>query len=103
MDEVYRLVRALRQRSLPRDRHFETHATADARRARQIHRFLQSVERDLRRSTEITSVSRADGGVRLELAVAALRFRRTVELDARAHAVLLEDDESARRLRAARR
>ena len=98
MDEIYRLVRALREQALPRNRHFEVHAGSAGKRARSIHRFLASVERDLRRATETRSVAHADGGVRLELAVSALQFRRTVELDARAHALLLEDAEIADQL-----
>ena len=98
MDEVYRLVRALRDQALPRNRHFEAHAGSSGKRARSIFRFLASVERDLRRATEARSVARADGGLRLELAVSALQFRRTVELDARAHALLLENAEIAGQL-----
>lgn len=95
MDEVYRLVRALRASQLPRNQHFELHATVIARAARRLHRFLRGVERDLRRATEVRVLRRPDGSARIELVEAPLRFRRTVELDARAHALLLENSENA--------
>jgi hypothetical protein len=98
MEDVYKMVRALRSSSLPRNRHFELHQTPVARAARRIHRFLRSVEVDLRRATEVRVAGRPDGGVRLELAHAQVRFRRTVELDAQAHALLLEDSAIALRL-----
>ena len=95
MEEIYRLVRVLRESRLSRNRNFDAHATQAARAARRIHRFLRGVERDLRRSQGVVSASRDDGGVRLEFAVPELRFRRTVEIDPSAHAVLLEDAETA--------
>jgi hypothetical protein len=94
-EEIYRLVRDLRAARLPRNRHFEVHATDEARAARRIHRFLRAVERDLRRSSEVRVSRRPDGSVRLELGIPALQARRTIELSANAHAVLLEDTETA--------
>jgi hypothetical protein len=94
-EEIYRIVRALRSAQLPRNRHFELHATPTVRAARRVHRFLRSVELDLRRATEVRVARRPDGGVRLELAQEQVRFRRTIELDAHAHALLLENSENA--------
>jgi hypothetical protein len=98
-DEIYRIVRALRRKELSRNRHFELHASEAGRVARRVHRFLRGVERDLRRASEVRVARRPDGGVRLELQHAALRARRTIDLDARAHALLLEDAGSAALLR----
>ncbi len=95
VEEIYRLVRDLRAARLPRNRHFDLHASDEGRAARRIHRFLRDVERDLRRSTEVRVARRPDGSVRLELGMPSLQARRTVELDANAHAVLLEDTETA--------
>jgi hypothetical protein len=97
-EEIYRIVRALRAAELPRNRHFELHASPAARAARRVHRFLRAVERDLRRASEVTVIEGRDGGVRIELRHASLRLRRTVELDARAHALLLEDEATRRAL-----
>jgi hypothetical protein len=98
-EEIYRIVRALRRKELPRNRHFELHATREVAAARRVHRFLRGVEHDLRRATEVRVARRPDGTIRLELAHASLRACRTVDLDARAHALLLEDAELAAALR----
>lgn len=89
--EIYELVRAMRAAKLPRNRNFELHTTPIVRQARRVHRFLRSVERDLRRASKVRSFPRPDGGVHLELSNEAVRARRTLDLDALAHALLLED------------
>ena len=99
VEEIYRLVRALRASRLPRNRHFEVHASESGRAARRIHRFLRGVERDLRRSQDVRVACHENGSVRIELAMPALQARRTVELDAEAHAVLLEEPDIAAVLR----
>jgi hypothetical protein len=100
MEEIYEMVRALREDRIPRNRHFELHRSATARKARRIHRFLRAVERDLRRSTDVRVTRRAEGGIRLELALASLQARRVIELDPHAHSLLLEDNTLARQLAA---
>ncbi len=90
-DRIYGLVRDLRAARLPRNRHFELHATPLFRAARRVHRFLRGVELDLRRATLVQASPRPEGGLRLELELGAVRFRRVVDLDARALALLLED------------
>jgi hypothetical protein len=94
-EEIYRMVRQLRSSQLSRNRHFELHATPTAKAARRVHRFLRGVELDLRRATEVRIARRPDGSVKLELAHAQVRFRRVIELDAHAHALLLENSENA--------
>jgi hypothetical protein len=101
-DDLYAIVRALRREELPRNRHFELHATPEVRAARRLHRFLRGVEKDVRRATEVRVAPRPGGppgSVRLELRHAALRARRTIDLDAHAHALLLEDSDVASALR----
>jgi len=98
--EIYDVVRALRRRELPRNRHFELHATSVVRAARRVHRFLRGLEQDLKRATEVRVARRPDGSVRLELGHTALRAWRTVDLDPQAHALLLEDAETGSALRA---
>ena len=104
MDEIsqsiWQLVRALRANELPRNRHFELHRTATAKKARRIHRFLRGVERDLRRSNDVRVMRREEGGVRIELALATLHARRVIDLDPHAHSLLLEDTALAQRLAA---
>jgi hypothetical protein len=89
-EHIYEIVRALRRKELPRNRHFELHATPAVRAARRMHRFLRGVERELGRATAVRVLPLAGGAVRLELHHETLRARRTIDLDPRAHALLLE-------------
>lgn len=98
MEEIYDLVRALRDERLPRNRHFELHRSAAAKKARRLHRFLRAVERDLLRSSKVRVSRREGGGVRIELALETLRVTRVIELEPRAHSLLLEDRSIADRL-----
>ena len=99
-EAIYELVRALRAHGLPRNRNFEAHATAEARAARRIVRFLRGVEADVLGAERVRSIPRRDGGVVLELSLPSVKLQRTVELDARAYAILIENPTCAARLSA---
>jgi len=102
-DAIYELVRVLRGSSLSRNRNFEAHASAEARAARRIVRFLRGVEADVLGAERVWSRPTRNGGVVLELALPALKLERTVELDARAYALLMENAACAARLQGASR
>ncbi len=97
MPDVYAMVRDLRQRRWSRNRHFAEHATSAGQRARHLHRFVTSLERDIRRAGDVR-LHRSTDGYRLELSVAELRIRRTVHLSVELVALLREDPGLAARL-----
>ncbi len=99
MNDVYALVRSLRDKQWPRNRFFEAHATPSGAEARRLHRFLRAVERDVRGADRVTVRSRDGGGVTLELAFEAVRLTRIVSLTPEEHALLSEDPSLAERLR----
>jgi hypothetical protein len=100
-DEVYALVRTFRTNAasgtLSRNRNFEAHATAEARAARRILRFVRGIETDVLRAEQIVVRPTRDG-VALELSMPALKLRRTVELDSGTLAILVENEACAARL-----
>jgi hypothetical protein len=94
-EPVYDLVRSLRANALPRNRHFDAHASATGAAARRIHRFLRGVERDLRLATTI-QLETGEGGQRLlTLEFAAVRLRRVVALSPAEYSILAENEENA--------
>jgi hypothetical protein len=101
VNDVYALVRSIRQARFPRNRHFEAHATPAGREARRVHRFLRGIERDLR-AAESVRVTRAHAGFTLEMRFPAVRLERVVLLTPGEHALLTEDPELAARLDCAR-
>jgi hypothetical protein len=100
VNDVYDLVRSLRQERWPRNRHFEAHATKAGAMARRLHRFLRAVERDVRVADSVRVVAN-DEGVTLEMAFLAVRLARAVQLTKDELALLLEDPEIAARLKSA--
>jgi hypothetical protein len=98
MPDVYALVRDLRQRRWSRNRHFQEHATRVGQRARGLHRFVASLERDICRATAVALHHTADGDYRLELVLPQLRVRRTVVVSSELLAFLREDGAIAARL-----
>ena len=100
MAEIYELVRALRGAVLPRNRNFDAYASAAGKRARRIHRFLLSVEKDLARAESVTATEGADGALELTLMLPSLGLRRTVQLDRHARTLLLESTQAQERLAA---
>ncbi|MEO6950919.1 MAG: hypothetical protein ABI321_03820 [Polyangia bacterium] len=100
MDEIYELVRALRAAVLPRNRNFDTYASAAGKRARRIHRFLLSVEKDLARAEGVSAKEGVGGALELTLLLPALGLRRVVQLDSHARALLLESEQGRERLAA---
>ncbi len=98
MNDVYALVRSLRDNSFPRNRFFDAHATPSGAAARRLHRFLRGVERDVLSADRVIVHARADGGVTVELAFDAVRLSRSVVLNAEEHALLVEDARLAPKL-----
>ncbi len=98
MNDVYALVRSLRDNRLPRNRHFEVHATPSGAAARRLHRFLRAIERDVM-AADAVSVRPRDGGVVVQLEFESVRLTRAVSLTHEEHALLLEDPPLAAKLR----
>ena len=97
MSDVYALVRSIRENRLPRNRHFDAHATPEGREARRVVRFLRGVERDLRAAADVR-ITRRDGGYALEMRFPSVRGKRVVSLTEGEHALLVEDPVLAARL-----
>ncbi len=97
MDDVYALYRSIRDNRLPRNRHFEAHASPDCAEARRLHRFLRGVGRDVLAADSV-AVHPRSGGVVLAMAFSAVRLVREVTLTAGEHALLVEDAAVAARL-----
>lgn len=94
-EAVYEMVRSLRANALPRNRHFDVHASAAGAAARRIHRFLRGVERDLRHATTVR-IDAGEGGQRvLTLEFARVRLRRVVSLTSAEYSILAENAENA--------
>jgi len=85
VNDVYALVRSLRDKRFPRNRFFDEHATPSGVAARRLHRFLRAVERDILNADRVVVHQRAEGGI-------------SVELTAGEHALLLDDARLAARL-----
>ena len=98
VNDVYALVRSLRDKRFPRNRFFDEHATPSGVAARRLHRFLRAVERDILNADRVVVHQRAEGGISVELSFAAVRFSRRVTLTAGEHALLLDDARLAARL-----
>jgi hypothetical protein len=97
VNDVYALVRSLRHNRLPRNRHFEVHATPSGQAARRLHRFLRAIERDVM-AADAVSVRPRDGGVVVELEFGSLRLTRAVSLTHEELALLVEDPRLSARL-----
>lgn len=97
--DVYALVRSLRDKQWPRNRHFEAHATPSGAAARRLHRFLRAVERDVMGADTVGVQRQPDGSVRVELRFAAVRLCRVVMLTREEHELLVEDPRLADKLR----
>ena len=98
MSDVYALVRSIRDKRLPRNRHFDEHATPRGAEARRVHRFLRGVERDLM-AAETVDVAREDTHWRVTMRFPSVRLRRVVSLTPDEHAILVEDPRVAQLLR----
>jgi hypothetical protein len=98
VNDVYALVRSLRDKRFPRNRYFDEHATPSGIAARRLHRFLRAVERDILNADCVVVRARAEGGIAVELSFAAVRFSRRVMLTADEHALIVEDARIAARL-----
>jgi hypothetical protein len=99
VNDVYALLRAIRDRRLSRNRNFEEHATKHGAEARRLHRFLLAIERDLM-AADTVEVRERDGGVVISMGFASVRLKRVVSLTVEEHALLAEDPRLAERLRA---
>ena len=97
MNDVYALVRSLRAKAFPRNRHFEAHATPTGAEARRVHRFLRALERDLRAADHV-AVRRREGAYVIRMSFPAVRAAREVTLKPEEHALLTEDAQLAQRL-----
>ena len=90
MNDVYALVRSLRERRFPRNRFFDAHATVSGAEARRVHRFLRGIERDLLTAQEVRV--RIEGARWLvTMTFPSVRLHRVVSLTAAEHAILVED------------
>jgi hypothetical protein len=98
VSDVYALVRSIRANELPRNRHFDTHATAEGAEARRVHRFLRAIERDVE-TANVVRVRRHDNGYTVVMEFSAVRLRRVVMLTAQEYALLVENERLQERLR----
>jgi hypothetical protein len=90
VSDVYALVRSIRDKRLPRNRHFDEHATKSGAEARRVHRFLRGVERDLL-AAQAVDVVRDGARWRVTMRFPSVRLRRVVSLTLDEHAILVED------------
>jgi hypothetical protein len=97
VNDVYALVRSIRQNRLPRNRHFDEHDGDRGARARRLHRFLRGVERDLLAASEV-GVRQNAAGIVVRMAFPTVRLTREVSLTADDRALLVENPELARLL-----
>jgi len=99
VSDVYAVLKSLRANELPRNRHFEFHRTPEAAAARQLHRFLRGLERDVLRATRVTLADDAHRpGRLLSLEFAEVRSTRKVWLNDEEFALLRENPKVAARL-----
>ncbi len=90
VSDVYALVRSIRDKTWPRNRHFEAHETPAAAEARRLHRFLRAIERDLLRAAHV-EVRREGDRYALSMEFPTVRLQRKVALTTEEHALLIED------------
>jgi hypothetical protein len=98
VSDVHALVRSIRGLSYSRNRNFEAHQSRASVEARRLHKFLRTVERDVRAARQV-SVTRTGDRFVLEMVFPAVRLRRAVVLDAEDFALLTEDEQLAQLLR----
>ncbi len=91
MSDVYALVRSIRAKQLPRNRHFDEHATPEGQAARRLNRFFRAIERDLLRAARV-EVRRDADGFAVSMEFPEVRLVRRVALSAQEHALLIEDE-----------
>ena len=94
--DVYALVREIRERRFPRNRHFDAYETAVGAEARRVHRFLKGIEKDLLAADEVdvepyNADPKGNRGWRITMRFPAVRLRRVVCLTDDERAILLED------------
>ncbi len=94
------MVRSLRRRELPRNRHFALHDSPVGTQARKLHRFLRAIEGDLERSNDVTARIEG-GGCLLTMRFAAVRLTRVVSLSAADLQLLAENPKIESILKAA--
>lgn len=92
-DEVYRLVRQLRDADAPlpsRNRAYDAMSRPAARRAWRIHQRLRGIERELREGAEVSVIAHV-GGYRVRLSFPTVRVWREAYLTREEHALLCAD------------
>jgi len=101
VNDVYALVRSLRENRFPRNRHFDEHATVHGAEARRVNRFLRAVEKDVLAADQVEVQREPEeegGGWRVTLRFPSVRLCRVVSLTPDEHAILVEDPRIAARL-----
>lgn len=90
MNDLYAMVRSIRERRWSRNRNFDAHATAEGAQARRLHRFLAGVEHDVLGASEVKVTQRGDRYL-VAMSFDKVRSRRVVVLDAEEYALLVEN------------
>lgn len=90
MSDVYALVRSIRARRLPRNRHFDAHDTRQAAEARRWARLFRALERDLAAASSV-ELLKSEAGYELKLAFPTVRLSRSVFLTDEELALLSDD------------
>jgi hypothetical protein len=91
VNDVYAIVRSIRENRFSRNQHFEEHLSEASVEARRVHRFLRAIERDLDAASDVRVRRHERGGYTVSMRFPKVRLWREVSLTPEEYALLVEE------------